>query len=163
MLPASACTSGSSNIIRDLRGRGPSLGAEIPNFQLQVGKQLVSPKSIASYRVEQVKSSSVEVISDGEGSGGWVPADQIVLVELGINFFTQQVRANPQDAFSYATTLPPLTVSSMIFSHPATTRLRMASSRGVRNAYPPRMERRSRHLEVGAAKRAQCRRVEHVP
>ena len=54
----------------------------------------------AIYHVTQENGKSL-FITTNELSG-WVPLDQVVLLEQAPAFFTGQIRANPRDSFAYA-------------------------------------------------------------
>jgi tetratricopeptide (TPR) repeat protein len=71
------------------------------NFTLQIGNQAVVPKTIAFYHVKQTNGPRLSVKAEGTGLNGWARVDDVVPVADAIAFFTNQVRANPQDAFSY--------------------------------------------------------------
>ncbi len=53
------------------------------------------------YRVERIKGSLLRLKADQNARRGWAPAEQVVLVDEAIEFFTKRLRSNPQDAFSY--------------------------------------------------------------
>jgi tetratricopeptide (TPR) repeat protein len=82
---------------------GKRVVQKFSNFTLRIGNQVVdrSGKIVEFYRVEQTNGPWLWLKAEGEGLNGWATADQVVPVEQGIAFFTNQVRANPQDAFSY--------------------------------------------------------------
>ncbi len=73
------------------------------DFKLRAGNQLVEPKGrFYSYRVELMKDDSVELKADEGRLRGWAAADQVIPIEQGINYYTEQIRSNSNDAFSYA-------------------------------------------------------------
>ena len=71
------------------------------DFTLLVNGEAVEQggKGIAFYRVEQVDGSSLWVNGDTQGSSGWAKADEVVLVEQAVDFFTRQIRAHPDDPY----------------------------------------------------------------
>jgi tetratricopeptide (TPR) repeat protein len=71
------------------------------DFVLKNDDHLIGPKSIAIYRVEQVNGPSLRLLSPQ--LSGCAPADQVVLVEQAIEFFTNSIRLDPGDAFLYTT------------------------------------------------------------
>jgi hypothetical protein len=73
-----------------------------PVFRLRIENQVIDPKRIEIYRVEQVNGPRLWLRAEGKGTSGWAPADQVVPVEQAIAFFTEYVRANPGDSHGYA-------------------------------------------------------------
>ena len=73
------------------------------DFKLQRNDRAAQPagSAIRSYLVERVYGSMVWLQAAGNGPRGWAPADHVVPVDQAIEFFTNQVRDNPRDAFSY--------------------------------------------------------------
>ena len=69
------------------------------DFELKNGEQVIDPKTIEIYRVEQVDGPSLRL--EAPQLSGWAPADQVVLVEQAIEYFTDSVRLDPGDAFAY--------------------------------------------------------------
>jgi len=61
-----------------------------------------SGKSIDSYRVEQADGPSLFLKAETQGLSGWATAGEVVPVEQALDFFTQQIRAHPRDAFLHA-------------------------------------------------------------
>jgi tetratricopeptide (TPR) repeat protein len=68
-------------------------------FRLQIENQVIEPKAINTYRVEQVNGPWLWLYATQ--TNGWALADQVVPVEQAIEFFTQYIRANPGDAHGY--------------------------------------------------------------
>jgi tetratricopeptide (TPR) repeat protein len=68
-------------------------------FWHKIGNQVLDPKWIATYRVEQVNGPWLWLYATE--LNGWVPADHVVPVEQAIEFFTDYIRSNPGDAFGY--------------------------------------------------------------
>jgi tetratricopeptide (TPR) repeat protein len=54
------------------------------------------------YLVEQVDGPSLLLKALGQGKSGWANVSQVIPVDQAINFFAQQVKDHPQDAFSFA-------------------------------------------------------------
>ena len=73
------------------------------DFKLQAGNQLVDLKGrFYFYRVEQTNGPSVQLKAEKGGPSGRATADQVILIEQGANFFSNQIHANPSNGFSYA-------------------------------------------------------------
>jgi tetratricopeptide (TPR) repeat protein len=73
------------------------------DFKLQAGGRRVEMQGgFSFFQVLQTKGLWVELRAEEEGSIGWVLADQVILVEHGLDFFAAQIRTNPRDAFSLA-------------------------------------------------------------
>jgi tetratricopeptide (TPR) repeat protein len=70
-------------------------------FQLRIENQVIDPKVIETYRVEQVNGPWLWLKAEGKGLSGWALADHVVLVEQAIAFFTDYIRANPGDSHGY--------------------------------------------------------------
>ena len=74
-------------------------------FALRDGKQAViwSGRQIHVYRVERVDGARLRLRAEGkDGSpSGWAAADQVVPVDQAIPFFSDRIRANPQEAFAH--------------------------------------------------------------
>jgi len=72
-------------------------------FALRIESQVVerSRKSIEIYRVEQVNNGWLWLKAEGQGIAGWATVNDVVPVDDAIGFFTNQIRANPGDAFAY--------------------------------------------------------------
>jgi len=68
-------------------------------FQLKIENQVIDPKRLETYRVEQVNEPWLW--RHAAGLSGWAPADQVVPVEQAIEFFTDYIRSNPGDAHGY--------------------------------------------------------------
>ena len=83
------------------RAEGDWVGKRVipksPVFRLQVQSQLIDPKSIGFYRVEQIKGSWLWLRLEGWNIRGWAKADAVVPEDEGIDFFTRQIESNPQD------------------------------------------------------------------
>ncbi len=75
------------------------------NFTLLVNGEAVDQggKGIGFYRVEQIDGPSLWLKGEIQGSSGWANADEVVLVEQAVDFFTGQIRAHPDDPFFRAT------------------------------------------------------------
>jgi tetratricopeptide (TPR) repeat protein len=72
-------------------------------FKLQVGDEMVDMRDrISIYVVQKITGSSVQLRSIEDRAIGWAPADQVILVETGIDFFSAQIRERSLDAFNYA-------------------------------------------------------------
>jgi tetratricopeptide (TPR) repeat protein len=56
-------------------------------------------KGLTSYRVEQVDGPSLWLKGETQGSSGWANADLVVLLEHAVDFFSQQIRAHPDDPY----------------------------------------------------------------
>ena len=72
-----------------------------PGFRLRIENQVIDPKAIEIYRVEQVNGPWLWLKAEGQGTSGWAPADQVVPVDQAIAFFTDSIRANPGDSHGY--------------------------------------------------------------
>ena len=60
-------------------------------------------EGVELYRVEQVDGTSLLLKPEqAHGASGWVEHDQVILVEHAVEYFTQEIRAHPQDAFLHA-------------------------------------------------------------
>jgi len=59
-------------------------------------------KAIDFYRVEQADGPSLFLRAERQGLSGWATAGDVVPVEQALDFFTQQIRAHPRDAFLHA-------------------------------------------------------------
>ena len=70
-------------------------------FRLRIENQVIDPKAIETYRVEQVNGPWLWIRVEGEGLSGWALADHVVPVEQAIAFFTDYIRANPGDTHGY--------------------------------------------------------------
>jgi Tfp pilus assembly protein PilF len=70
-------------------------------FMLKIENQLIDPKTIEFYRVEQVNGPWLWLYATQ--LNGWALADQVVPVEQAIEFFTEYIRSNPGDAHGYTT------------------------------------------------------------
>jgi tetratricopeptide (TPR) repeat protein len=68
-------------------------------FQLRIENQVIEPKGLATYRVEQVNGPWLWLRA--KELSGWAPADQVVPIEQAIEFFTDYIRANPGDPHGY--------------------------------------------------------------
>jgi tetratricopeptide (TPR) repeat protein len=82
---------------------GKRVVQKFDNFTLRIGNQVVdrSGETIEFYRVEETNGPRLRLKVEGQGLNGWATVNDVVPVEQGIEFFTNQVRANPQDAHSY--------------------------------------------------------------
>jgi tetratricopeptide (TPR) repeat protein len=74
----------------------------IPDLKLQTGGEIVSAGHRFFYRVEHVNGPSVEVTAEEDGIRGWVKSSEVIPAQKGVEFFTAQLRANPNDAFALA-------------------------------------------------------------
>jgi tetratricopeptide (TPR) repeat protein len=80
---------------------GKRVVQKYPAFKLRVENQVIDTKTrLETYRVEQVNGSSL-FLHAAELSG-WADADQVVPVERAIEYFTDYIRANPNDPFGYS-------------------------------------------------------------
>jgi tetratricopeptide (TPR) repeat protein len=70
-------------------------------FRLRIENQVIDPKAIEIYRVEQVNGPWLWLKAEGQGTSGWAPADQVIPVDQAIAFFTDSIRANPGDSRGY--------------------------------------------------------------
>jgi tetratricopeptide (TPR) repeat protein len=59
-------------------------------------------KGIEFYKIEQVDGPSLLLAGQTPGPNGWAPADDVVLVEHAVEFFSQQIRAHPGDPYFLA-------------------------------------------------------------
>jgi tetratricopeptide (TPR) repeat protein len=82
---------------------GKRVVQKFDNFTLRIGNQVVdrSGETIEFYRVEETNGPRLRLKVEGKGLNGWATVNDVVPVEQGIEFFTNQVRANPRDAHSY--------------------------------------------------------------
>jgi tetratricopeptide (TPR) repeat protein len=72
------------------------------DFALRIENQIVDRRRfMLFYRVERVDGSRLWLNDEGKGASGWVNADETGPFEGAIGFFTERIRANPQDAFAY--------------------------------------------------------------
>lgn len=72
------------------------------NLVLRIEDRVIDRKRVIHfYRVEQKSGPWLWIRAEGNGFSGWATADEIVPVEEGIDFFTNQIRQNPRDVFSY--------------------------------------------------------------
>jgi tetratricopeptide (TPR) repeat protein len=80
---------------------GKRVVPKISNFALLVNGEAVEQggKGIAFYRVEQVDGPSLWLKGETQGSSGWATADEVVLIEQAVDFFTRQISAHPDDGF----------------------------------------------------------------
>jgi tetratricopeptide (TPR) repeat protein len=70
-------------------------------FRLKIENQVIDPKEVVTYRVEQVNGPWLWLKAEGKGTSGWALADHVVPVEEAITFFTEYIRANPGDSHGY--------------------------------------------------------------
>jgi tetratricopeptide (TPR) repeat protein len=59
-------------------------------------------EAIDFYRVEQADGPSLLLKAETLGSSGWAAADNVLPADRALEFFSQQIRAHPTDAFPYA-------------------------------------------------------------
>lgn len=72
------------------------------DFTLRIENQVVDRhRVIHLYRVEQVNGPWLWVRSEGNGFSGWARAEDVIPVDEGVDFFSERLRENPQDAFAY--------------------------------------------------------------
>jgi tetratricopeptide (TPR) repeat protein len=98
------------------------------DFVLRDDKQAILPNDglIHIYRVERVDGGRLQLKAEGQGPSGsatadtlppaipppptppikegpsvWAAADQVIPIDQAVAFFTERIRANPKDAFSY--------------------------------------------------------------
>jgi len=83
---------------------GKRVVQKVRDFTLRIDDEAVerSGKTIDFYRVERTDGPSLWLKAESQGVTGSAPADKVVPVEQAIEFFTQQIRARPQNAFPYA-------------------------------------------------------------
>ena len=74
------------------------------NFTLRLNDEPVerAGKGLDVYRVEQSDGPTLFLKAERVGASGWAAALEVVPVEKAIDYFTEQIRARPQDAFPYA-------------------------------------------------------------
>ena len=53
------------------------------------------------YRVEQVDGPSLLLQSESQGKSGWASALDVIAVEEAVDFFSQKIRLEPKDPFSF--------------------------------------------------------------
>ncbi len=71
------------------------------DFRLKIENQVIDLKRrIETYRVEQVNGPWLRLYANQ--LNGWATADQVVPVEQAIEFFTNYIRSNPDDAHGYS-------------------------------------------------------------
>jgi tetratricopeptide (TPR) repeat protein len=70
-------------------------------FRLQIENRVINPKAIY-YRVEQFNGPWLLLEAERNGPSGWAPDDQVVGVDEANAFFTDCIRFNPGDEFSYS-------------------------------------------------------------
>ena len=58
-----------------------------------------SEDEIHIYRVTKTDGPSLWLEAEASGSSGWAPADNVVLFDKAIDFFTNQMREHPKDSF----------------------------------------------------------------
>jgi Tfp pilus assembly protein PilF len=68
-------------------------------FRLKIENQVIDPKRLETYRVEQVNGPWLWL--HAKELNGWGPADQVVPVEQAIEFFTNYIRSSPGDVHGY--------------------------------------------------------------
>jgi tetratricopeptide (TPR) repeat protein len=68
-------------------------------FTLKIENQVIDPRTIETYRVEQVNGPWLWLYA--RQLNGWALTDQVVPVEQAIEFFTDYIRANLGDAHGY--------------------------------------------------------------
>ena len=73
------------------------------NFSLHIENRVVEGRNPAVniYRVDRIDGPWLWLKAEGEMLSGWVLTDDVVTVERGLDYFTDQIRANPTDAFAY--------------------------------------------------------------
>jgi tetratricopeptide (TPR) repeat protein len=82
---------------------GKRVVEKFSNFALRIDNQVVerSQMEIHIYRVEQFNNGRLRLKAEGVGLAGWATVNDVVPVDDAIDFFTDQIRANPNDVFSY--------------------------------------------------------------
>ena len=82
---------------------GKRVVQKLSNFTLRQNGEAAprTERLIRVYVVERVFGPTVWLHAEGNGPTGWAPGDQVVPIDQAIEFFTNQVRVNPRDAFSY--------------------------------------------------------------
>jgi lipoprotein NlpI len=75
-----------------------------PIFLLRIENQVlpILPRTFDIYRVEQVNGPWLRLRAEREGSSGWALSEQVVPVNQAIEFFTDYIRAKPDDSYGYA-------------------------------------------------------------
>ena len=71
------------------------------SFRLKIESRLIDPKGFVIYSVERVNGPWLWLTVDGQGLSGWALADQVVAVDDAIAFFTDYIRANPDEPAGY--------------------------------------------------------------
>ncbi len=72
------------------------------DLTLRIEDRVIDRKRVIHfYRVEQTNGPWLWIRAEGNGFSGWATADELVPVEEGIDFFTNQIRQNPGDVFSF--------------------------------------------------------------
>ena len=80
---------------------------------LRVGKQVIDQESFdeigargsrrlnRTWRVEQINGSWLWLVDEQSGLAGWVTADRVVPYEQALDYYTDEIRANPNNAAAY--------------------------------------------------------------
>ena len=88
-----------------------------PQADAQVGQRVVQKRpdfavhadnepdarslAIDVWRVEKVDGPRIFLTTEKFGITGWASSDQIISIEKGVDYFSQQIRERPSDAFAY--------------------------------------------------------------
>jgi lipoprotein NlpI len=83
------------------RGASRRVVAKPPGLQLKDGDRLVRPRVFDIYRVEKVDGSRLRLRGEREGYSGWADSAQVVPIGQAVAFYTDYIRANPDDPYGY--------------------------------------------------------------
>ncbi len=72
-----------------------------PDFQLEIENRLVHPRIFDIYRVEKVDGPRLRLRAEREGLSGWALSEHVVPIPQAIAYFTEYIKANPDDPFGY--------------------------------------------------------------
>src|SRR5271157_2330749 len=67
---------------------------------IKIGEQLVEQHNFHVYTVQRANGDWLWVVSGSKE--GWIPASQVVLFDQAINFYTQEIAANPGNSWAWA-------------------------------------------------------------
>jgi tetratricopeptide (TPR) repeat protein len=70
------------------------------SFALRNSAPVDRQNLIRFYRVERAQATSLRLRAEGQPLSGWASDDQVVLADKAVEFFSNQIRTNPRDAFS---------------------------------------------------------------
>ncbi|MHB1558668.1 MAG: tetratricopeptide repeat protein [Isosphaeraceae bacterium] len=72
------------------------------DFTLRIKDQVVDRhRVIHFYKVEQVNGPWLWVRAEGNGFSGWAKAEDVIPIDEGVDFFSERIREDSQDAFAY--------------------------------------------------------------